>query len=78
MTIENKLKVYWNSDKEKVYELTAVCKDAGEVMQVFNALHLHKTIEVDCFKDYDVAIISEAWRHSTKEAYIDAVKNLLK
>ena len=78
MRIQNNIKIDFNSNFEKVYELTAVCKNAAEVMQVFSRLEDADNLVVDCFEDNDVTIIVEAWRYSTKQDFIKAIKKLLK
>tara|TARA_R110000772_G_scaffold232287_1_gene343655 strand:- start:235 stop:471 length:237 start_codon:yes stop_codon:yes gene_type:complete len=77
MRISNNIKIDFNSNFEKVYELTVVGKNAAEVEQVF--LKLEDTnLVVDCFEDLDVTIIAEAWRYNTKQDFIKSVKTLLK
>ena len=78
MKISNNINIDFNSNFEKVYELTAVCKTAAEVMDVFSKLENQNNLVVDCFEDLDVTIIVEAWRYSTKQDFIKAIKNLLK
>ena len=79
MKVSNNISIdYKKPYKERVYELTIECECEGEVMQVFKALHDCRNLQVHYFKDYDVAIISEAWRHLTKHEFIESVKTLLK
>ena len=78
MKVSNNIKIDFNSNSERVYELTAVCKTAAEVEQVFLKLENANNLVVDCFEDLDVTIIAEAWRYDTKQDFIKSVKNLLK
>ena len=78
MKIQNNINIDFNSNNERVYELTIVCKNDAEVEQVFLKLENANNLVVDCFEDLDVTIIAEAWRFDTKQAFIKSVKNLLK
>ena len=78
MKISNNIKIDFNTNSERVYELTAVCKNESEVMQVFSKLEDANNLVVDCFEDLDVTIIAEAWRYNTKQDFIKSVKTLLK
>ena len=78
MRILNNINVDFNSNLEKVYELTVVAKNAAEVMQIFSKLEDANNLVVDCFEDLDVTVIAEAWRYSTKQDFINAVRKLLK
>ena len=78
MKISNNIKIDFNTNSERVYELTAICENESEVMQVFSRLEDANNLVVDCFEDNDVTIIVEAWRYSTKQDFIKAIKKLLK
>ena len=78
MRISNNIKIDFNSNFEKVYELTVVGKNAAEVMQIFSKLEDANNLVVDCFEDLDVTIIAEAWRYNTKQDFIKSVRTLLK
>lgn len=78
MTISNNIKIDFNTNLERVYELTAICENEAEVMQVFSRLEDADNLVVDCFEDNDVTIIVEAWRYSTEQDFIKAIKKLLK
>lgn len=78
MRFQNDIKIDFNSSLERVYELTIVCSNPSEVMQVFSKLESYNNLVVDCFEDCDVTIITEAWRYSTKQDFIKAVKKILK
>ena len=78
MKISNNIKIDFNSNFEKVYELTVVGKNAAEVMQIFSKLEDANNLVVDCFEDLDVTVIAEAWRYNTKQEFIKSVKALLK
>ena len=78
MKISNNINIDFNTNNERVYELTIVCKNAAEVMQVFSKLEDANNLVVDCFEDLDVSVIVEAWRFSTKQDFIKSVKSFLK
>ena len=78
MKISNNIKIDFNSNFEKVYELTVVGKNEAEVMQIFSKLENTNNLVVDCFEDLDVTIIAEAWRYNTKQDFIKSVRTLLK
>jgi len=78
MRVLNNINIDFNTNNERVYELTIVCKNASEVMQVFSKLENANNLVVDCFEDNDVTVITEDWRFSTKQDFIKSVKKLLK
>ena len=78
MKISNNITIDFNSENERVYELTAVCKNESEVMDVFSKLEGASNLVADCYEDLDITIVAEAWRYNTKKDFISAIKNLLK
>jgi hypothetical protein len=78
MKVSNNITIDFNSENERVYELTIVCKNEAEVDMAFEKLGAANNLVVDCFEDLDVTVIAEAWKFSTKQAFIKSVKTLLK
>jgi len=78
MKISNNIKIDFNTNSERVYELTIECKNDAEVDVVFEKLANASNLVVDCFEDEEVTVIAEAWRYNTKQEFIKSVKTLLK
>ena len=78
MRILNNIAINFNSENERVYELTAVCKNESEVMGVFSKLEGANNLVADCYEDLDVTIVAEAWRYNTKQDFIREIKKILK
>ena len=78
MKVSNNINIDFNSNNERVYELTIVCKNDSEIDSAFEKLGTDSNLVVDCFEDNDVTVIAEAWRFSTKQEFIKSIKKLLK
>ena len=78
MKVLNNINIDFNSNSERVYECTIVCKDSIEVDNVFKAFENEILFIVDCFEDNEVTVISEAWRHSTKKDFLTLVKKTIR
>ena len=78
MKVSNNINIDFNSNNERVYELTIVCKNDAEVDVAFSKLEGANNLVVDCFEDEEVTVIAEAWRYATKQEFIKSVKSFLK
>ena len=78
MKINNNIKIDFESNNERVYELTIECKNEDEVDAVFNSFEDVDNFTIDCFEDLEVNVISQAWRFATKKDFIKEVKSIVK
>ena len=76
MKVLNNITIDFNSDNDRVYELTIVCNNDSEIDTAFEKLS--DTFTVDNFEDNDVTVIAEAWKYSTKQEFIKTVRQLIK
>ena len=78
MKIINNIKIDFDSDFERQYELTIECRNFNEVEEVFRKFEEAKSnCVVDCFEDLDVTIACASWRHDTKLDFIKEVKRII-
>jgi len=78
MKIINNIKIDFNAETNRVYELTIVCKTENEIDHVFNQFANEKNYVVDCFEDMEITVISEAWKHLTKKDFVKEVRKIIK
>lgn len=76
MKVLNNITIDFNSDNDRVYELTIVCNNDSEIDTAFEKLS--DIFTVDNFEDNDVTVIAEAWKYSTKQEFIKTVRQLIK
>lgn len=78
MKIINNIKIDFDSDFERQYELTIECRNFNEVEEVFKKFEEAKSnCVVDCFEDLDVTVACASWRHDTKLDFIKEVKRII-
>jgi len=76
MKVLNNINIDFDSNNNRVYELSIVCNNESEIDTAFEKLS--NTFVVDNFEDNDVTVIAEAWKYSTKQEFIKKVRSLLK
>ncbi|MAB38955.1 MAG: hypothetical protein CL525_07685 [Aequorivita sp.] len=76
MKVLNNINIDFDSNNNRVYELSIVCNNESEIDTAFEKLS--NTFVVDNFEDNDVTVIAEAWKYSTKQDFIKKVRSLLK
>ncbi len=75
MKILNDIKIDF-SLKDRMYELTIVCKNESEISTAFEKLS--DKFNVEHFEDNDVTVMAYAWKYQTKQDFIKKVRELLK
>ena len=78
MKVLNNIKIDFNGNQERVYELTVQCINDDEVNTAFDNLGNESGLIIDCFEENDVTVICESWKYQTKQDFIKKVRSLLK
>ena len=78
MKIINNININFNSESNRVYELTVICKNEVELNSIFKKFENRKYYTLDNFEELEITLISRSYYHNTKKEFIKEVKKIIK